>query len=400
MLKKITSLLAVGLTLGFSSVGRGQVAGPKWILTTADFKSDPVTLAGFDASGLKVTTAENPAPRSIPLDQFLDVQRPLPPVTSPAKFTLHMAGGDKLGGEPVNLTAEALVWRNATLGEISIPTGGLIGFTRHTTGTQTNPGEQGREDVVTLSNGDTVRGIIASMSGQSATVQTGAGNSEVPLDSITSISFAATPGAGPPKHGFRVRLDDGSSLVGTEAKLDSDNLDLTLAKDASRKIPIAHVAAIEQLNGPVSWLSSRAPSEAVSFPFVGPARQVPAYMDRAFDTQGPIEFKGTQFPHGIAVHAFSRIVWPLDPSYIAFRTRYAIEGDSTLADVTVRIKLDDKVVYEKQHVRSGSLSSPIVQDLNGAKTLIFEVDGGSAYAQDALDWIEPALLKKPAEPTR
>ena len=66
----------------------------------------------------------------------------------------------------------------------------------------------------------------------------------------------------------------------------------------------------------------------------------------------------------------------------------------------VRIKLDDKVVYEKQHVRSGSLSSPIVQDLNGAKTLIFEVDGGSAYAQDALDWIEPALLKKPAEPTR
>ena len=43
---------------------------------------------------------------------------------------------------------------------------------------------------------------------------------------------------------------------------------------------------------------------------------------------------------------------------------------------TVRIKLDDKVVYEKTHVRSGQISPVIYQDLKGAKTLTLEVDGG------------------------
>jgi hypothetical protein len=137
----------------------------------------------------------------------------------------------------------------------------------------------------------------------------------------------------------------------------------------------------------------------IYYPFIGPARQPAAYMDRAWDSPGQIEFKGQPFSHGIAVHAFSRISWPLDGKYSAFRTLYAIEGDSSLADVTVRIKLDDKVVYEQPHVRAGTLSEPIFEDLKGAKTLTLEVDGGAAYAQDALDWIEPALVRSRPNPT-
>src|SRR5882724_4111505 len=178
--------------------GAQSPAADRWTLTTTDFKSEQVMLKGIDVSGLKVSgVAEgDAAARDVPLDQFLDVQRPIAsfPTTVAVKFTLLMTGGDKLGGEPVNLTAEALVWRNATLGEISIPTTGLVGFTRAGTAA---PTEQGREDVVMLANGDVVRGIIASMTGQSATIQaTGGGNSEVPLASVASISFAATPGGG------------------------------------------------------------------------------------------------------------------------------------------------------------------------------------------------------------
>jgi hypothetical protein len=116
-------------------------------------------------------------------------------------------------------------------------------------------------------------------------------------------------------------------------------------------------------------------------------------MDRAWNSPGAIEFKGEPFAHGIAVHAFSRLSWPLDGKYAAFRTLYAVEGDSSLADVTVRIKLDDRIAYEQKHVRAGAISQPIVLDLSTAKTLTLEVDGNAAYAQDALDWIEPALLK-------
>jgi hypothetical protein len=363
-----------------------------WMLTTADFKTEQVALQGIDPAGIKVTSANTGQQRSIPLDDFLDVQRPTSatPAVS-AKFVLQLNGGDKLLGEPLSLTADSLVWKNPTLGEVSIPTARLLGITRGSAAALAPPG---REDAVSLSNGDSVHGIIASLSADKVSLQTaGNASSDVPLSSVASISFAATPGGNAPQHGFRVRIDDGSSLVGSDAHIESGSLVLTLAKKVDRKIDLAHVTAIEQLNGPVSWISSRPPSELVYYPFIGPPRQPAAYMDRSWSSAGPIEFKGEPFAHGIAVHAFSRLTWPLDGNYSAFRTLYAIEGDSGLADVTVRIKLDDKVAYEQKHVRAGALSQPIVLNLGAAKTLTLEVDGNAAYAQDALDWIEPALVK-------
>ena len=382
------------MTLAVASIAAAQ--SDTWTLTTADFNTQHVTLKAIDSSGVKVQAGDSDQEQTVPLEKFLDIQRQVPSASSAPKFVLQLAGSDKLAGEPVNLTAEALVWKNPALGEISIPTGNLLGITR---AAGAAVGQPGREDVVALANGDSVRGIIASMSSDKVTVQIQAGNNDVPLSSVASITFAAIPGARPPQHGFRVRLDEGSSLVSSEVRLAGNNLVLSLGKKVERKIPVAHVVALEQVNGPVSWLSSRAPSEQIYYPFIGPPRQPAAYMDRSWSSPAPIEFKGQIFPHGIAVHAFSRLVWPLDGKYAAFRTLYAVEGESSLADVTVRIKLDDKVVYEQQHVRAGVLSAPVVKDLGAAKTLTLEVDGGAAYPQDALDWIEPALLKA-SEPAK
>jgi hypothetical protein len=366
------------------------------MLTTADFKTQQVALKGIESGGLKVTSGDSDQPQTIPLDRFLDVQRAgSPAIASTAKFVLQLTGGDKLFGEPVNLTAEAMIWKNPTLGEVAIPTARLLGVTR---GPVAVLAPAGREDIVTLLNGDSVHGIIASMTSDKVAVQTaGNANTDVPLSSVATINFAATPGNNAIQRGFRVGIDDGSSLVGSDARLDAGNLVLALGKNVERKIALSHVVAIEQVNGPVSWLSSRPPSEMIYYPFIGPQRQPAAFVDRRWDSAAPIEFKGEPFAHGIAVHAFSRLTWPLDGKYAAFRILYAVEGDSSLADVTVRIKLDDKVVYEQKHVRAGALSPPIVQELNGAKSLTLEVDGGAAYAQDVLDWIEPALLKNSAK---
>ena len=84
---------------------------------------------GIDASGLKVSSAERRPLRSPRL--ISRRAAPPSPVANAAKFTLHLTGGDSLAGEPANLTAEALVWKNPTLGEISIPTAGLVGFARN-----------------------------------------------------------------------------------------------------------------------------------------------------------------------------------------------------------------------------------------------------------------------------
>ena len=67
----------------------------------------------------------------------------------------------------------------------------------------------------------------------------------------------------------------------------------------------------------------------------------------------------------------------------------------------MRIKVDGKLVHEKQNLRADVLAPVVIADLpKTAKMLTLEVDYGAANdTQDRFNWIEPALLrKKPAPP--
>jgi len=169
-----------------------------------------------------------------------------------------------------------------------------------------------------------------------------------------------------------------------------------------RPITVSAVAGIEQVNGPVSWLTSRAPSEDVQVPFVASAAAGALWRTR-IDTDvagAPLLVAGRTFKRGIGVHSYSRLVYPLDGAYKAFRTRYGINDSLTRADVTVRILAGGKVVHEAKNVRPGVLSPVVSLDLGSAKTITLEVDFGAGYdVQDRLNWIEPALLRNAAAPT-
>ena len=114
----------------------------------------------------------------------------------------------------------------------------------------------------------------------------------------------------------------------------------------------------------------------------------------------PLTVAGRSFTRGIGVHSYSRLVYELDGKrYKAFRTRYGINDKLSLADVTVRIKLDDRLVHEKRGVKAGELSPVVVVELGDAKRLVLEVDyGGRIDTQDRLNWLEPALLRDVPEP--
>jgi len=116
-------------------------------------------------------------------------------------------------------------------------------------------------------------------------------------------------------------------------------------------------------------------------------------MDRAVDGS-PIRFGDRVFPHGIGVHAYSRLTFAIDPDFKSFRTQYAIAGDWSYANVNVRIKLDNKVVHERTGFRSGQLASPVTIDVSGHQQLVLEVDYGQNYdVQDRFNWVEPAFLR-------
>jgi hypothetical protein len=159
------------------------------------------------------------------------------------------------------------------------------------------------------------------------------------------------------------------------------------------------VNSIEQTNGPVVWLSTRTPVETVQTPYL--EAPWPTRMDRA-PNGGPIRFGSRIYQRGIGVHSYSRLTFAIDPAFKAFRTQYAIDGDWPLADVTVRIKVDDKVVHERADFHAGVLADAVVIDeLAGHSQITLEVDYGQNYdVQDRFNWIEPAFLTFRPDPAK
>jgi hypothetical protein len=234
---------------------------------------------------------------------------------------------------------------------------------------------------------------------------TGGDATNVPLDSIAAMLFASTaapatnPAAANQSVSFRVTLADGTALSVANPSVQDGALKLDSRAGALASVPLTTVVSIEQINGPVIWLSSLPPSENVQTPYLD--LSWPARMN-ANVAGDPIRANGRPVLHGIGVHSYSRISWPIDPSVLAFRTQYAIDGDQPYADVTVRIKLDGKVVHELPSLRTGVTSPIISLETNGARTITLEVDyGANADVQDRVNWIEPAMLRyKPAAATQ
>jgi hypothetical protein len=405
--------MRIVLTVLLFVVAGGANAQEAWTLTTADFRNSTVVLRGIDAAGVRVAEAgagEAPgqpaAERVVAMEEFLQVERPVPASAQQGKFVLHLSGGDQLAGEPASIQGEQLVWASAAAGELRVPLSRAAAVTRPG---QRPPERRQTEDVVTLANGDTVRGIIAGIEGGRVLVQRAdaAEPLPVPVDSMASILFAATAPArgtsaaggngagGAAGRGFRLRLGDGSSIPATALTLRGARLNADLGDGKPRPIDLSRVAAIEQVNGPASWLSGRPPSENTYVPFFGAGQDFPARMDQSVDGTRDLRFGGKTFTRAIGVHAYSRLTWPLDGAYGAFRTQYAVDERLAHADVTVRIRAGDKIVHEKKGVRGGTLSPVVVVDLAGAKSLTLEVDYGSGTdVQDRLVWLEPALLRK------
>ncbi len=381
-------------------VSRAPVfAQTAWTVTTSDFQTRPVTLIGLDDAGAKVTEPSSGVVEStIPWVQILQMERAQPPTptipaaTKPATaFILHLANGDRVSGEALSLEGEILAWNSRAAGRVEVKLNGVTAISR--AGEPAPRGGAPRtEDVITLTNGDTARGLLSAVDAATITVQAAGTPVTLPWDAIRTVTLAAVPTdiRAKDERAVLVTLADGSMLSGDSLAITADKATL-VAGGATRDLASAAVVAVEQVNGPVAWLSSLAPTESVHTPFLETV--FPARMDRTVRGE-PMRFGDRTFPRGIGVHAYSRMTWELPQGrYKTFRTQYAIDGDNPYANVIVRIKLDGKVVHEAEDFVAGKVAEVVQAPLAGAKTLTLEVDYGKTYdVQDRFNWIEPALL--------
>jgi hypothetical protein len=361
-------------------------AADTWNLLDVRFASRPVVVTSIGADGIHTDSA------ALNWNDILEISRPLTAPQAQAKYDIYLTTGDRLMGEPIAMGDDKLQWQSPTLGQIDLPLSRVAAIAR----TGKPPADLDavrKDDVVQLANGDTAHGIISQVNASGVTIQTGDATPTLGFDAVGAILFATPPGTGGAAHtSFRVRFADDTSITVASVALNADKLTLKFDEKITRDIDLSAVAAIEQLDGPVSWLTSRQPAENIYKPFF--EENFPTRFDKTVDDGKPIPAKFPGFRHGIGCHSYAKLVYDLDGKYAAFRTQYAIDSDSPLADVTVRIKLDDKTIIERANVKGGHIYPVETVPLGTAKTLTLEVDYGENYAtEDRFVWLDPALLR-------
>jgi hypothetical protein len=97
-----------------------------WALTTSDFQTQPAQLKGLSPQGVEITSPDTKSDRTIPLDQFVSIQR-WAKIDAPApKFTLILSNGDRLVGQPGPVAGEKLTWISPSLGKVPVPFSRLV----------------------------------------------------------------------------------------------------------------------------------------------------------------------------------------------------------------------------------------------------------------------------------
>ncbi len=382
-MRVIAGLLVMVMTAGLAK------ADDRWVLRQGDFSSRDVSLIQITADSVRVI--ENQIEARLPIAQVVSLSRGAAKLEPAGNWCLWLIGGDRLPGEPVSWQDEKLHWKSPSLGEIVLPVRRVRGMlpikAEVADELPTHP-----EDLALLANGDRAAGVITRLDSAFITLQVAGGPVEIPLASVRSIEFATLGDAsGASEATFQIRTTDGGQLGVSKLSLNSTSVSFMVPDGPQKIVETRSVLSIEQLRGPVRWLSSLKPIENTTVPWFN----TPFHARMNHNTSGgAILFGDRTFSHGIGVHSKSRLTWGIPDGMTSFRTQYAIDGDRPLADVTVRILAGARVLYEAATVRAGKLSEPIRLDLTGEKTLTLEVDYGDGMdVQDHLNWIEPAFIR-------
>jgi NPCBM/NEW2 domain len=377
-------------------------AQSRWTLVTADFQSRPVKLVSLDERQLTVVMADDSSPQLIKWDQVLELDPATDPPTVPGgDFLVYLNDGDCLAGQPTSIANDGVAWQNNLLGDLNLSEDGVNSIVR--SGAIAPGLDQARQtDAVRLTNGDSTAGVLDGLQSGSVAIRPAGSDSDaqISLDKVAAILLASPAMQANSNDAVRVWLADGSDLTVplNELTQSSDGkLVVPLGGKQTKSVDFSSIARLEQINGPVCWLTSLTPTQIDYRPYL--EENFPPRFDHPVaEPRVTIRQKYPRFRHGIGVHSYTKLTFDVPDGFRAFRTQFAIDSipgcDMTKADVTVRIIVDQKVVDQFPHVRFGGIAPPVVVDVTSAKSISLEVDyGDNLDAQDRFVWLDPAFLR-------
>lgn len=350
---------------------------------------------------------EKPDPQEIPTSRIVAVDWLNRPVTPPNHLSqVILVNGDRLSLSIDGWNEEALSGTSLVSGKESIripleyvrglilrPTQDLHAYARELDRVARHiPGD----DLVTLANGDQVRGQIIRLENENFLFEREGMNVSLPKAQVSTLILNPQLSIAPPDPGQAaayVTLVDGSRLTLNDWHKTGDELTGSLLGIIPVTVPLAEISGIRPRNTDVQMLSDLTPEAFQFTPFL-PADATLNYDGNSLG--GPLLVRNRLIPKGIGLHSRSETTYPLNGNFNGFLTTLAIDdaaGNQGSAEVTIFV--DGMPRYKSPLLRGGepSVQTPVI-DLSRAAKLTIMVDfGEEADVLDLVDLCDPILTR-------
>ncbi len=223
----------------------------------------------------------------------------------------------------------------------------------------------------------------------------------LPYDQVHGIVLGTDHGIAPeplaePTVAITLAPRDGAAIhvVGRITGLADGRLRVATADGFELPLPLASVARIAVRSDKLAWLSQREPAKAEQVAAFDQTR--PWLRDRAPGGEGFV-LGGETYGRGLCLIPRTRLEFALDPGrFDVFEAVVGIDerGGGGQANATLRVLLDDEVVWEAEAVSRATPPARLRLPLNGAARLVLEADFGKNFdLGDHCAFAQARLLK-------
>lgn len=374
-------------------------AADRWaILTDSGERKAAAVEFAADGASLAVKAADG-APVTIPLSSIvaLSHRAVAPPErgassTSSRRFYVELLSGERILADTMELAGDKLVVVNAQWGRVELPVSSVWKVVASDARlAEVPPDFTG----VRFVNGDTVPGMVVSISGAGAMVDM-AGVGKIPVDDLASVSdiVLSKGGAGRTLKGVEVLLLTGEMLSGTCAGGSDGFMKLKTAWAGEvLTIPLAMLSAAVFPEGR-RLLWAEPTTSATAAPFLGFHR--PAVRNRAL-AGGPLSVDGFRASRGLALYGGTTLGFAASGGAVLLAwagVDDAIPRGMGSAELTVAV--DGVAVQTVPLVAGGGLVPLNIPIPTNAATVSFSAGITSrGPAGSHMDLLYPCLVIKP-----
>lgn len=312
------------------------------------------------------------------------------------RVEIRLAGGDRLFGRVAGGEDDRVEIESVMLGRIAVPLERIDGWSRGPARTERRGAEGDEptspEDILVLSNGDVIRGMVLAIDETGFAVEAEGSEVRVPHERIASADLVAE--ALPSAEGLRgrLRLIDGSRITSSEISFGEGGIALRPFGGERLTCTVERVARIDVAGGRWVWLSDLAPISVQHTPMISLDRP---HVADANVMGRPMRIVERSFEHGLGVHTESSLLYELAGQFSHFVTWLGVDdAGGPLSDVTAEIRVDGKTAYRKEHLRRGQLVGPVRIDVRGAGRIELAAHfGDNAGIQDVFNWADAGLVR-------